>query len=152
MIKSIPSLFIADKKRNFELNVVNDIYKETPEHTKLVQNILEHSQQNRSTKKWSANEKEVLLLNICTRHGVQWENGTRNIFESSDMDTIESVDVSTSLYLFMVAAVDDKKYSYDLDSVFHLIKSTPKLVCVHQCTRVTDEEGESLSRKQKRSS
>ena len=97
-----------------------------------------------------ATVQQTTPLNICARHGVQWENGTRNIFESSDMDTIESVDVSTSLYLFMVAAVDDKKYSYDLDSVFHLIKSTPKLVCVQQCSSADEEE--SLTKKRKRSS
>ena len=88
----------------------------------------------------SAAVQQTTRLNICSRHGVQWENGTRDILESSDIDAIESVDVSTSLYPFMVAAVGDKKHSYDLDSVFHLIKSSPLLVRVHQQFGATDEE------------
>ena len=71
--------------------------------------------------------QQTTTLNLCARHGVQWENGIQKLLESSDIDEIDSVDASTSLYPFMVAAVGDNS-SYDLDSVFHLIKSRPLLV------------------------
>ncbi len=75
--------------------------------------------------------KQTTPFNICVKHGVQWGNGTRITLESSAaLDILETVDTSTGLYPFMVAAVggENNGYKYDFDSVFELIKSRPLVV------------------------
>ncbi len=77
-----------------------------------------------------ASLQQTTPFNICLKHGVQWENGTRTVLESNGMDVVsETVDTSTGLYPFMMAAaVGGKHYRYDLDSIFHLMKAFPHLV------------------------
>ncbi len=77
-------------------------------------------------------EQQTTPLNICVKYGVQWENGTRNALENSGVDILETLDASTGLYPFMVAAAvgrdNEPNYGYDFDSIFHLIKSRPLVV------------------------
>merc|ERR1719384_621983 len=76
-----------------------------------------------------ASAQQTKAINVCTRHGVKWENGMRNVLEGCNIDAdIEQKDNSTGLFPFMVAAVGGTSRIYDLDSVFHLIKTRPSLV------------------------
>jgi len=75
-----------------------------------------------------ASSQQTTTLHVCAKYGVQWENGTREMLEGNDVDIVERVDASTGLYLFMIAALGDKKCKYDLDSVYHMIKSSLRLV------------------------
>ncbi len=78
-----------------------------------------------------ASVQQIAPLNVCTAHGVQWENGTRITLESmADIDILETADTSTGLYPFMIAAVGDgnNRCKYDFDSVFELIKARPLVV------------------------
>ncbi len=82
-----------------------------------------------------ASAQQTTPFNVCTKHGVQWENGTRIMLENSNVDVLETVDTSTGLYPFMTAAVarrrnggEQENCCYDLDSIFHLIWSRPMVV------------------------
>ncbi len=79
--------------------------------------------------------QQTAPLNVCAKHGLQWENGTKLVLENDDnVDIIlDTADTSTGLYPFMMAAVggrddDEPNYGYDFDSIFHLIKSRPLVV------------------------
>jgi len=91
--------------------------------------------------------QQTTTFHVCIKHGVPWENGTKEVFGGNNVETVaEREDISTGLYPFMLAAVKES-YGYDLDSVFHLIIATPKLV-----KHFGDNSGEDqYSRKRKRS-
>ncbi len=99
-----------------------------------------------------ATAQQTTPFNICTKHGVQWENGTKIILENDDnVDILEAADTSTGLFPFMVAAVgrcgNEPNYAYDFDSIFQLIKSRPLVV-----RQMKIGEEKQLSGKRKRSS
>ena len=67
-------------------------------------------------------------IDVAIRHGLAWDGGMKELVEKSGTDLLEREDVTTGLLPFMAVAVGEDKYSYDLNTVFHLIKKTPLLV------------------------
>ncbi len=67
-------------------------------------------------------------LNVAIDHRLLWEDGTKIIFENSDMGALETANSSTGFYPFMSAALGGEYSCYDLDFVFHLIRSKPQVV------------------------
>merc|ERR1719242_1307637 len=61
-----------------------------------------------------ASSQQRTTLHVCAKHGVQWENGTKEMLEGNALDVVERMDDSTGLYLFMTAALGDEKTKYDL--------------------------------------
>eukprot|EP00551_Chaetoceros_affinis_P008242 CAMPEP_0203667884 /NCGR_PEP_ID=MMETSP0090-20130426/4622_1 /ASSEMBLY_ACC=CAM_ASM_001088 /TAXON_ID=426623 /ORGANISM="Chaetoceros affinis, Strain CCMP159" /LENGTH=354 /DNA_ID=CAMNT_0050532163 /DNA_START=45 /DNA_END=1109 /DNA_ORIENTATION=- len=76
-----------------------------------------------------ASTNRISALHVCAKHGVQWENGMKNVLGRSGRKIVKRVDASTGLYPFMLAAVGGK-YSYDLGSVYHLIKKDWELFMI----------------------
>mmetsp|Transcript_24186 Transcript_24186/g.36024 ORF Transcript_24186/g.36024 Transcript_24186/m.36024 type:complete len:164 (-) Transcript_24186:40-531(-) len=74
-----------------------------------------------------ASTQQTTTFHAYIKHGVQLENGTKEVLRGSDVDIVEREDISIGLYPFMVAAVEES-YGYGLASTFHSIKATPKLV------------------------
>ena len=66
-------------------------------------------------------------IDVAARHGLAWESGMKELVESSNANLLEREDILTGMYPFMVAATRES-HGYDFDSVFHLIKASPKLV------------------------
>ena len=86
-------------------------------------------------------------IDFAVRHSLAWNEGMKEIIEGSTVDIVERMDTSTGLYPFMVAALGGKENGYDFDTVFHMIKSSPKLL-----QYLGDDSGEEQhSRKRKRS-
>ncbi len=88
------------------------------------------------------------LFTMCIKNGLQWHDGMRVVVEAVDKDNIEREDDETGLYPFMLAGVGYSKSSYDLASIFHLIKQCPRLVRKYDENDVEDDD--QFSRKRRR--
>ncbi len=88
------------------------------------------------------------LFTMCIKNGLQWHDGMRVVVEAVDKDIIARDDDETGLYPFMLAGVGYSKCSYDLASIFHLIKQCPRLVRIYDENDVEDDD--QFSRKRRR--
>eukprot|EP00551_Chaetoceros_affinis_P010360 CAMPEP_0203685182 /NCGR_PEP_ID=MMETSP0090-20130426/48415_1 /ASSEMBLY_ACC=CAM_ASM_001088 /TAXON_ID=426623 /ORGANISM="Chaetoceros affinis, Strain CCMP159" /LENGTH=666 /DNA_ID=CAMNT_0050554369 /DNA_START=92 /DNA_END=2093 /DNA_ORIENTATION=- len=64
-------------------------------------------------------------IDVAACHGLAWDDGMKEVVERSDMDLLGRENPSTGLSPFMVAGVGEENTTYDVGTVFHLIKRTP---------------------------
>jgi len=64
-------------------------------------------------------------IDVAACHGLAWDDGMKEVVERSDMDLLGRENPSTGLSPFMVAGVGEENTTYDVGTVFHLIKKTP---------------------------
>jgi hypothetical protein len=67
-----------------------------------------------------------LPLHFAIESGCSWENGLEAVFYAHP-EAMQSLDCSTGLYPFMIAAADDQS---DLNSLYSLIREGPELLKV----------------------
>jgi len=75
----------------------------------------------------AADSSSKYPIDIAAHHGLAWDDGMKGVVERSDTSLFEREDASSGLLPFMVAAVGGKN-SYDIGTVFHMIKKCPIVV------------------------
>ena len=72
-------------------------------------------------------DQQRSVFSVCTKHGLQWENGMSTLCDTSDINDFDREDSTTGLYPFMIAATGGHT-NYNLGTIFHLVKKSPGLV------------------------
>ncbi len=96
-------------------------------------------------------QESAEVFKMCIKNGLQWHHGMNVVVKDVGIDDIERKDEETGLYPFMLAGVGHGKRSYDLGSIFHLIKRSPRLVWRYNENDMEEGEGDNqFSRKRQR--